>query len=221
MQPKLTKPKIINLARKHISLPPISASQQASVEDMYELIKSSMLNERPWPFTVALARTVQTTTQGEDLGYAYKYRIPTDAIGVIALNPSARTRLSAAASNYDLLRVGLTPGDDQPLADVRQNQDYHLKDGILHTFVPVNDLLYKRDAAEKEFTPDFLLSLSWQLAKYFALNQRGTAQYAQYCQQEADMYHARAYRGIAGNFPSIERKQFLSFLRQFYGSLYL
>ena len=220
MQPKLSKEKVVNLARAHISLPPLSSSALRQTEEMYELLKSSMLDERPWPFCIALTSDVQSTTGGENLNFSYKYRIPADAVGVVALNPNQRYRESTRTSNYDLIRTGLTPDDDQPLASLTNSQDFYFKAGILYSNIAVTEILYKRDPDEKEFSTDFMLSLSWQLAKYLSVSSKGRADLAAHCEREAGMYHARALRGLTQQFPSIDQKMLQNWIRQFYGRLY-
>ena len=219
-QIKLSKEKVINLARAHITLPPLNAGAQRSTEEMYELLKTSMLEERPWPFCLALTTDIQSTDGGENLNYSFKYRLPADALGVVALNPNERYTLAAAASNYDLLRVGLSPGDDQPLSALTSRQDFYFKAGILYSNVAVNEILYKRDPDEREFSTDFMLSLSWQLAKYLATSAKGRADLAAHCEREASMYHARAYRHLTQQFPGIDEKMLRNWIKQFYGRLY-
>ena len=219
-QPKLSKEALINQARSYASLAPLNSATMSTAELQYDLLKASMLRERPWPFTVALSKDIQSTTQGEDLGYSLKYRLPTDAIGVIALNPQNRY-LPTSASNHDLLRIGLSPGDDQPIANIQQTGEFFVKDGILHTNVNVTEILYQRDPREKEYTVDFQLSLAWALAKHFAITVSNDGQLAAFCANEAETYHTKAMRGLTRLFPTIPNRILTNWIRVYYGSLYL
>ena len=220
MQPKLSKEAVINLARSHITLPPLSSSAQKTTEDMYELLKSSAINERPWPFCLAISQDVQATDGGENLNYSFKYRIPADAVGVVAINPNQRYLTSATASRTDLIRIGLSPGDDLPLAALPSHSDFYFKAGILYSNVQVTEILYKRDPDEREFSTDFMLSLSWQLARYLSVSVKGRADLAAFCEQEASRYHTRAYRGLTQQFPGIDAKMLNNWVKQYYGRLY-
>ena len=221
MTPKLSKERVINLARNHVNLPPLASSSQVQAEEMYELIKASMLEERPWPFCLEITSDLRPTESGQKLNYSYKYKLPTDAVGVVALSPNANYTVGDTLSRYDLIRIGIAPNDDQPPAASTNNLDgFHFKDGILHTNTKVDEVLYKREPAEKEFTTDFMLSLSWSLARYLAITVLGKSDIAAYCKQEADQYHSRAYKGLTRQFPNIDRKMLDSWVRQYYGRLW-
>lgn len=217
---KFSKERIINLARQHASLAALNSSTMSQAEDMFELLKNSMLEERPWPFGLALARELQQTDQGEDLNYQYKYRLPQDAVNVIALNPTTNYSVPNSASNYDLIRIGIAPTDDQPIGLLKQSSDFFVKAGILHTNCQVTDIMYVKQPAERDFSVDFTLALSWALAKYFAITVSNNGELAAYCEREMNRHHTRALRGLNKQFPSIEKKVLYSWLKQYYGSLY-
>ena len=219
--PRMSKEKLINQARTYASLAPLNSSTMESAELQYDLLKSSMLTERPWPFTVALSKEVQVTTKGEDLGYDRKYRIPVDAIGVIAINPNQRYLTNTVSSNYDLVRTGLSPGDDAPISRTTPHGDFFVKSGILHTNVEVSEILYQRDPREKEYSTDFQLSLAWALAKHFAITVSNDGQLAAFCANEAETYHTKAMRGLTRLFPTIPARMLNIWIRVYYGSLYL
>ena len=193
--PKLSKEALINQARHYASLAPLNSANMASAELQYDLIKASMLNERPWPFTVVISSDIHSTTQGEDLGYSKKYRLPADAVGVVALNPRLRYTPNSN-SNYDLIRIGLVPNDDQPVSNLSDGQDFFVKNGILHANVDVDEILYQRDPKEKDLTVDFTLALAWNMAKYFAITVSNDGSLAAYCANEAETHHAKAVAWI-------------------------
>ena len=219
MQPKLTKEGILNLSRRNVSLQGINSSETKHADEIYELEKATLLNERPWGFCLELSRDIQKTDQGKNLGYANKYKLPAKVIGVVALNPSTNYG-SRIAAGRSLLRVGLTPGDDLPRSQIDSFSKFYFQNGVLHTDAEVNEVLVKIDPEEKDFTTEFLMCLSWRLAKYWAISIRGSGEYAGYAQREANDYHARAYRQLARQFPSIDEKQFYGWIGQYYGSLY-
>ena len=215
----LSKEKVINQARHYVSLAPLNSHTMESAEIQYDLIKASMLQERPWPFTIALSRDIQATTQGEDLGYSYKYRLPVDALGVITINPNQRYLVSAG-SNHDRIRIGLAPVDDQPISNLVQEHNYFVKEGILHSNIEVDEILYQKEPKEKDFTVDFMLALSWNLAKFFAISVSNDGQLAAYCANEAETYHAKAMKGLTRMYPSIPARAFTNWVRLYYGSMY-
>ena len=219
-QTRLSKEKVINLARQHASLAALNSSTMQQAEEMYELLKDSMLEERPWPFALGLARGLQATDQGEDLNYRFKYRLPSDAVNVIAINSTKPYGIPSAASNYDLIRIGIAPIDDQPVGTLGSATDFFVKAGLLHTNTEVSDILYVKTPAEKDFSTDFTLALSWALAKYFAITVSNNGELAAYCEREMGRHHTRALRGLNKQFPSIEKKVLYSWLKQYYGALY-
>lgn len=219
MQPKLTKTGIINLSRRHISLPTINASEQKSADEIYELHKATLLNERPWGFCLKLTQDIQPTNEGVDLGYQFKYKLPPKTLGVVALNPSQRFTVGNVGARA-LLSVGYTPGDDLPVSNDISKERFYFEDNVLHCNADVKEALIKIDPEEKKFTVEFMMCLSWQLAKYWAISIRGNGQFAGFAQREANNYHARAYRALARQFPSVDEQRFYGWLRQYYGSLY-
>ena len=218
---RLSKERVLNLARAHINLPPLATSDQQQVETMYELLKTSLLEERPWPFALAITDKLQTTKEGDNLNYQYRYKLPADALDVISLNPNQTGRSVGVLSNYDSIRIGIAPNDE----DVRTrlssaSQKFYFKNGILYTNVKTDEVLYKRDPEEKEFSTDFMLALSWYLAKYLAISIAGTPELAGYCAREGDAHHARAYRTLNRLLPGIDQSVIDSWIRQYFGRIY-
>ena len=218
---KLSKEKIVNLARSHINLPPLATGEQMQVDEMYELLKTSMLEERPWPFTLSITSDIQETKNGENLNYFYRYRTPANALGVVAINPNAQGNSNRVLSNYDSIRIGIAPNDENAYTRLSSTEpQFYFKGGILYSNCPVTEILYKKDPDEKEFTTDFMLALSWYLAKYLAVSISGQPELAAYCAREGDNHHARAYRSLARLLPGIDKAVLDSWIRQYWGRLY-
>ena len=215
---KLTKNEIINLALESSAQATLPPDQLRAFDTIYELIKTSSLRERPWLFTLAATRDVNSTDKGGNRGFAYKYQLPKDTISVLSLNPSSTIPYSLSPAQG--LSVGYAIDPYDKLSQTTQPK-YIFVDDVLHTDAEVSEVIYKKDAPESEWTTDFALVVMWKLAEYIATSRTQKPALASQCKRNARDYMIRALRPLSEVGPvPVSDRALQHWLRAWYKAIY-
>ena len=228
----LTKEQIINLALKSAQSTPLASSQQGEYDDIYELKKNAMLNERLWPFTLQLIENLQLAPKGgpgapRSLNYDYAYQVPPGTINVVQIAQTTQNLLSpgrgnlAGISDYTALQLGYSPLnlEDRLLASQR-NTDFLYTGNTLYSNTQVGAAIVQIQANESAFTEDFTLALAYHLAAHFARSIKGNPALAYELERQGKEHQGRAMRPIIKQPKNINEILFSKWLDTFYTERY-
>lgn len=223
----LSKEQIINLALKSAQSTPLASSRQGEFDDIYELKKNSLLNERVWPFTLRLTTNITTESTANDLGYNYSYRLAPGVTNVMtvganreALVPDVRASI-AALSDHTALQLGYAPLDPEDrLTTATPQQDFLFTNGVLHSNSVVGAAIVQLQVAESDFTEDFTLALAYYLAAHFARSVKGNPALAYELERQAKMHQGRAIRPLIHQTKDLDTQIFNKWLLTFYRERY-
>ena len=215
---KLTKNDIITLALESAAQTRLPPDQLTHFETIYELLKTSTLAERPWLFTLAVSRDLPTTDKGGNRGFTYRYTAPKDAVAVLNINPSSTIPYSISPAQG--LSVGYAIDPYDRLSQTQQPKFVFI-DGVLHSDTEVNEIIYKKDAPESEWTGDFALVLMWKVAEYVATSRSQKPELIARCAKNVRDYTIRALRPLLEIGPTpVSEKALQHWLRAWYKALY-
>lgn len=225
----LSKEQIINLALKSAQTTPLASSRQGEYDDIYELKKNSLLNERIWPFTLRLLNTSQITqtTAGADINFDYKYQLPPGVTNVVHIAASADQLAPqrggvSTLTNRQALRNGYAPLTPEDRIDIIANQgnDFMFTNGLLYSTNPVGAAIVQMESAESDFPEDFTLTLAYQLAAHFARSVKGNPALGYELERQAKQHQGRAVRPITQRAKRIDDIIFNRWLEMFYTERY-
>ena len=221
----LSKEQIINLALKSAQTTPLASSRQGEFDDVYELKKGAMLKERHWPFTLALTENLMSTQTGDDLNYSYKYQMPPGTIAVMDIAQSrddlVRPNRINTLSSYSQLQLGYSPSTPEDRTGISLQAGADAKDfifvkGILHTKTQATIAVIQKQVSESDFSEDFTLALTYNLAGHFARAVKGNPALAYDLERQARMYHMRAARPLIQEPRDVQDILFRRWLLTFY-----
>lgn len=161
----MTVNELLNEALREADSDSLSSNELTVFLSTYHLYLDDLLEERPWLFTFASTSNITPTEDGPDLGFDYKYRIPSDAIDVIGLNMEATP---VFYSDKEALKMGYSPsrlGDNAPPGET--NSFIYLG-GILHSHEEITCVVYRRKVTPDVMKPSFRLLMVLTLAERFA-----------------------------------------------------
>ena len=215
---KLTKNDIISLALESAAQIRVPPDQLTHFDTMYELIKNSTLKERPWLFTLTVTKDLRATEDGGNRGFKNKYRLPKDALSVLQLNPG---QLIPFTVSPDIaLTVGYNIDRHDRLSQLTRPRFIYV-DGVLHTDIEVNEVIYKNDPPESQWSEDFALVVMWKLAEYIATTRSQKRELVAKARQQAREYTLKAIRPILEIGPSpVSEKSLQHWLDVYYRALY-
>ena len=214
---KLTKNDIISLALESAAQLRLPPDQLQAFDNMYELMKESLLKERPWLFTLTLSKDLTETTEGGNRGFRYKYTLPKDCVQILTLNPS-QSYITLSPEQARGIGISIDP---YAVRNAAIAPKYIFVNNVLHTDVRVTEVLYKKDAPEAEWPGDFSLALMWKLASYIASTRSQDPAVVNRCNKQSREYHLKALRPIqeVGPVPVTE-KALQHWLLLYYNGLY-
>ena len=215
---KLTKNDIISLSLESAAQIRVPPDQLTHFDTMYELMKESMLKERPWLFTLAVTTDLQPTEEGGERGFRYKYLVPKDCVDVLMLNPDSAFPPTLSPDIARTVGISIDP-ESYPYGNLRPK--YVFVDGVLHTDTTVTKLLYKKDAPEAEWPGDFSLALMWSLAEFIATTRSQKREIVAKARQMKREYTLKAIRPILDVGPDPVTELALNhWLHAYYSALY-
>ena len=222
----LTKEQIINLALKSAQSTPLASSRQGEFDDIYELKKNGMLNERLWPFTLRL-ETNFTEKPSNDLNYAFAYQVPPRTINVVQIASNESDLVApgrgslAGLSDYTALQLGYSPlSIEDRILESGRNTDFLFTGDTLYAQSPVNFAIVQIQADESAFTEDFTLALAYHLAAHFARSVKGNPALAYELERQAKEHQGRAMRPLLIRPKNLTEIIFQKWLSTYYSERY-
>ena len=222
----LSKEQITNLALKSAQSTPLASSRQGEFDDIYELKKNAMLNERLWPFTLRLETNFREKTDN-NLNYTYAYQVPPRTINVVQTASDQQELVSpgrgslAGLSDYTAIQLGYSPLNLEDRIRVSdRNTDFLFTGDTLYSNTPVNVAIIQIQANESEFTEDFTLALAYHLAAHFARSVKGNPALAYELERQAKEHQGRAMRPLLIRPKNLTEILFQRWLSVFYSERY-
>lgn len=165
----MTKSQLINHALELAEQTAVDSSLQENYEATFNLYYSDFIKKRPWGFAHSIVTNLQTTNDGADLGYKYKYSLGNiDAEEVLDINFQDRgLNVNRFRSREEALDFGYTLPDDAILG-ANDTKNFIYISGVLHSDTVVTKALIKKQVDITALTPESTILFATILAKVFA-----------------------------------------------------
>lgn len=165
----MTKEELIKEALIRANQGLIGDNEIANYNLLYdtELDAALAQHKDKWLFSYDITSLLDQTTDGNDLGYQYKYLVPGDTLSVICINPESSFRFISAK---EALKYGYAVTNEDLAFSYSTNNQYSFllidspSGPILHTDVEVTKILYSKKVTPVVMDPLFRKFFILQLA---------------------------------------------------------
>ena len=177
---------------------------------LYRDLKAIALKSQPDPytFTYKISGPLLEADVPLDRGYAKAYKCPASCLNVERLNPDSLNEVYFT-SVREAFMCGKDIDSDLGSRFNKLDSSFVVVDGIIHTDVEVESIMYSYDIPESEMPPEFRQYMIFKLARRIALRNNNKEQYHTLKPMVED-YYGQISKHRVNNGGTLEEKSIIS-----------